>query len=264
MQELSKGTYSGKILNLAAEEGLICCHTSYNNSHFNALRHYHQNTHISFVLSGACAEKKKSNYERLPGHITFYHSGEAHQVTGVADCSRHVNIEIESSFFERFEITELQLASAVKQAPDIKFIMVKMHKELLLKDQFSALSLQSLLLSMVAGQEKSLYFDTIPGWAKLVKEYLQENWNVEVTLSQLASITRVHPVTISKYFPKYFGCNLGTYRRKLKIEHSLSLIKSSDISLTNMAFECGFADQSHFIRTFKEMTGLAPKLYQSL
>lgn len=264
MQELLKGTYSGNILNIAAEDGLVCCHTSYNSSNFNNKRHYHQNAHISFVIEGACAEKRSSDYERLPGHVTFYQAGEPHQVTGVASLSRHVNIEIESTFFERFSITEQQLESAVKQMPDIKFIMIKMYKELLYNDQFSSLSLQSLLLNIVTSKERLSGTGTIPSWAVFVKDYLQANWNEPITLSQLAVLSGVHPITISKYFSRYFGCNLGAYRRKLKIEHSLSMIKSSDISLTDTAFKCGFADQSHFIRTFKEMTGLIPTFYKSL
>ncbi len=62
----------------------------------------------------------------------------------------------------------------------------------------------------------------------------------------MATIIGVHPVTISKYFPRYFSCTLGEYMRKLKIEKSLSLIKSPGNSLTNVAYACGFFDQSHF------------------
>ncbi|MFV8347795.1 AraC family transcriptional regulator [Flavobacterium sp. ZB4P13] len=35
-------------------------------------------------------------------------------------------------------------------------------------------------------------------------------------------------------------------------------------SLTDISFECGFADQSHFIRTFKQQTGFLPKKFQNL
>jgi AraC family transcriptional regulator len=50
--------------------------------------------------------------------------------------------------------------------------------------------------------------------------------------------------------------------RKLKIDKALSLVKSGEESLTSVAYECGFADQSHFIRTFKQMTGFLPAMYQ--
>ncbi|RDC58741.1 helix-turn-helix transcriptional regulator [Adhaeribacter pallidiroseus] len=95
-------------------------------------------------------------------------------------------------------------------------------------------------------------------------EILQDKWNEPVTLPELASLTQVHPVTISKHFTRYFACTLGEYRRKLKVNKSLALLRNPHLSLTDVALECGFADQSHFIRIFKEMTGWLPKHFKKL
>jgi AraC family transcriptional regulator len=50
--------------------------------------------------------------------------------------------------------------------------------------------------------------------------------------------------------------------RKLKIERSLEMLKTPGIRLTDVAYDCGFFDQSHFTRTFKQLTGLLPAQYQ--
>ncbi|MCX7737205.1 MAG: helix-turn-helix domain-containing protein [Candidatus Kapabacteria bacterium] len=50
-----------------------------------------------------------------------------------------------------------------------------------------------------------------------------------------------------------------TYRRYL---HSLHEIHYKNDTLTQTAYVCGFYDQSHFIRVFKEFTGLSPKFYK--
>ena len=52
--------------------------------------------------------------------------------------------------------------------------------------------------------------------------------------------------------------------RRIKIERSLALIESNQTNLTEIGFQCGFADQSHFIRTFKNQTGFSPKQFQKL
>jgi AraC family transcriptional regulator len=52
--------------------------------------------------------------------------------------------------------------------------------------------------------------------------------------------------------------------RRLKIEKSLYLLKDSSFSLTEIAAECGFSDQSHFIRTFKQLTGFLPNSYKKI
>ena len=52
--------------------------------------------------------------------------------------------------------------------------------------------------------------------------------------------------------------------RKLKVEKALTLIKNTSSDLTEVALTCGFADQSHFIRTFKQVIGFLPRQFQKL
>ncbi|MEW6737177.1 MAG: helix-turn-helix domain-containing protein [Acidobacteriota bacterium] len=42
------------------------------------------------------------------------------------------------------------------------------------------------------------------------------------------------------------------------------MIKNSQMSLTEIALHCGFADQSHFTRNFKEITGFLPKEFRKI
>ncbi len=98
-----------------------------------------------------------------------------------------------------------------------------------------------------------------PIWVIRLKELLHDNWNKEMSLAEISQIVQVHPVTVSKYFRKYFSNTLGEYRRKLKIEKSINLIKNSNKSLSEIAYNCNFSDQSHFIRNFKTHTGFLPK-----
>ncbi|HWK05009.1 MAG TPA: AraC family transcriptional regulator [Puia sp.] len=93
---------------------------------------------------------------------------------------------------------------------------------------------------------------------------MNDRWNELLSLQDLSVVVGVHPVTISKHFSRYFNCTLGQYMRKLRINKAISLVKSSGTSLTDISYECGFADQSHFIRTFKHMTGFLPMQYQRL
>jgi AraC family transcriptional regulator len=107
-------------------------------------------------------------------------------------------------------------------------------------------------------------FHKSPFWVKSLKELLNDCWNENPNLQDLATVLQINPITISKHFPKYFGCTLGEYMRRIKINRSLPLIQSEKKTLTEIGLECGFADQSHFIRTFKNQTGFLPKQFQKL
>jgi AraC family transcriptional regulator len=55
---------------------------------------------------------------------------------------------------------------------------------------------------------------------------------------------------------------LGEYLRKLKVQKSIALIKNSELPLTEIAYLCGFSDQSHFTKVFKETLGFLPKEFR--
>jgi len=142
-----------------------------------------------------------------------------------------------------------------------KALILKMQKELLYQDQYDYLHLQTLLLELVSYQKQKVNTYQ-PMWAKQLNQLLHDNWNETISLQEMAKQVGAHPVTISKNFRKYFNYNLGEYRRKLKIEKSIDLIKNTSLSLSEIAFHCGFTDQSHFIRNFKQLTGFLPKDYR--
>ncbi len=69
---------------------------------------------------------------------------------------------------------------------------------------------------------------------------------------------------LSRHFPKYFKATIGDYIRTVKVQKALSLLPNKHKSLTEIAAECGFADQSHFIRSFKDCYQLTPLHYRKL
>jgi AraC family transcriptional regulator len=264
MEQLRKGQYSGEVTAVCDLGDAVASVTTYQQDHFNGLLHYHDNAHISFVLSGGCVERKKEAYERVPGNITYFMAGEPHQTLRVSRFSQYINLEFEEGFFGRYDLSDHSFFTAVTKKPELKFLMVKMYRELATDDTLSALSMENLLLNLLYQARQPEHDRKFPGWLVRLQEILYDRWNEKITLGELSLETGVHPVTISHYFPKYFSCTLGEYLRKLKVEKALGLIRSSDRSLTEIAYQCGFSDQSHFIKTFKSYTHLLPEVYKKL
>lgn len=66
--------------------------------------------------------------------------------------------------------------------------------------------------------------------------------------------------TFERRFAKEVGVTPKQFSKIIQFSFSINQIQESDYTkLTNIAFENGFADQSHFIRTFKKYTGSTPK-----
>lgn len=227
------------------------------------LAHYHEEAHLTFLLNGGAIDKRKhGENERRAGEIMFFNAGEVHQTINRAFPTKYITITFADEFMRRHGLTEADLNNTIALRPGSKFAMLKMYRELEITDEFLGPSIEMLVLNLIC--KKGKLKAARPEWIDKVHDLLYDEWNRELTLEDLSRVANVHPKTISRYFPKYFACTLGEYRRQIKIERSLPLIKASDLSLTEIAHECNFSDQSHFIRTFKEFVGILPKVYRKM
>ena len=81
---------------------------------------------------------------------------------------------------------------------------------------------------------------------------------LSVTLKQLNLSTR----TFQRIFKKYVGVTPNQYRRICQFQFSFAQLRAKQFNkLTDVAYDNGFADQSHFIRSFREFTQITPQDY---
>ncbi|WP_422082109.1 helix-turn-helix transcriptional regulator [Ulvibacterium sp.] len=263
MQLLGKNQYSGTISELNCFPGFTIGLTHYDTLYKNDVFHCHENPHISLLLEGGHIERRlKKDFQRLPGDVLFCNTGEPHQFITKRK-SKNINIEFEPQFLSDQDISEFEVEKSINANFEAKFTILKIFKELAISDNSTQLSIELSLLDLITAPT-SANDKKRPSWFKCLLEILHDRWNEHLSLDELSILTQVHPVTISKYSAKYLECTLGEYKRKLKISKSLGLIKNSKLSLTEIAFICGFSDQSHFIRTFKNVTGYLPKKFENL
>ena len=66
---------------------------------------------------------------------------------------------------------------------------------------------------------------------------------------------------LQKIFLQYTGLTPKLYSKINRFQNSLQRIGQKDASLTSIAYDCGYFDQSHFIKEFKSFTGITPSGY---
>ena len=77
-------------------------------------------------------------------------------------------------------------------------------------------------------------------------------------MDELASEAAVHPVHLSRVFHKFTRVGIAEYVHRLRIREACELMLDPEQSLAAITCDLGFADQSHFTRTFHDITGTDP------
>ena len=123
-------------------------------------------------------------------------------------------------------------------------------------------SLLSELLRLVACQPERC--TVAPFWLRRIREKLNVEFCQRITMDDLAREAGVHPVHLSRVFRRFIGKGIGEYVHRLRIREACELMFDPEQSLADISCETGFADQSHFTRTFHSITGSSPGAFRAL
>ncbi|MCI0350051.1 MAG: AraC family transcriptional regulator [Acidobacteriales bacterium] len=101
-----------------------------------------------------------------------------------------------------------------------------------------------------------------PGWLDAVRICVERDFRRPVQLASFAASVSRHYVHIAQAFKAYFGITLGEYQRSLRLDYARRCLIETDWSLTEVALESGFVDQSHFCNAFRHCFGVTPREYR--
>lgn len=266
MKQLYTGEFYGQTNQTIYLNGITLTDTEYTHDYVDW--HYHENAYFTFILQGNVIEgNKKEVYNCSAGSLLFHNWQEPHYNIKPEGYTRGFQIEMNNAWFNNLDFNIDHLQGSIKLSNvDVKLLLYNIFKETKMEDETSALSIQTLLLKALSKMfnNSHLSLDKNPAWVHRIKEILYYEYSEKLTLDYLSKNLNIHPVHLSRDFSKYFNCNLGDYLRKLKVEKSYSLLPNLQLSLTEIAYASGFADQSHFIRCFKSESGLSPKQFRQI
>ncbi|MFN8580477.1 MAG: AraC family transcriptional regulator [Gemmatimonadaceae bacterium] len=123
--------------------------------------------------------------------------------------------------------------------------------------------LYELLGRYVAGR-KGRDSAAVPSWLDRAVELLRARCAERVSITDVAAVCGVHPVYLARAFRRHMGCTPGQIVREARLERACSLLSSSRAPLSEIALECGFADQSHLTTSFRRATSFPPGHFRTL
>lgn len=103
-----------------------------------------------------------------------------------------------------------------------------------------------------------------PKVAALVCDYMQANFQRQVYLAELADLAQLSEYHFCRMFKQSMAQTPQAYLLAVRIEQVKLRVCNGQVSMADIALQCGFANQSHMGRYFKKLVGISPRQYRLL
>lgn len=161
--------------------------------------------------------------------------------------------------FERYHfVNNKELASSIN-----KLISISMEENSA-KDALADLSLKLLLLRVIQTQNLAGIQDhkTKSHRFSATLQYIQERLGTKISISDLAKKACMSKAVFFHAFKEEYGITPLEYILRQRIDHAKKIMADPDLSITEVAYSSGFNNANYFIRLFKRLEGITPKMYR--
>ncbi|GHV55343.1 AraC family transcriptional regulator [Bacteroidia bacterium] len=120
-----------------------------------------------------------------------------------------------------------------------------------------------LLMELEKRDEKRLYPLNIQDIQTIykMKEQMLAHPETPPVISELAVCANMSPSKLKRLFKQIFGNSIFSYYQEFRMKEAARLLKEGKLSVSDVGYQLGFTNLSHFSKVFKEHTGMKPKQY---
>jgi len=94
--------------------------------------------------------------------------------------------------------------------------------------------------------------------------YIKNNFKNKISLEDIAHNVSISPFHFSRLFKKETGYSPYEYIIMIRLNHAKNLLKTSNMLIKTIAFDCGFNSESNFVITFKKHTNMSPRQFRNV
>lgn len=233
----------GSTLRQWRSEGFIVTETL----HAAGLRlppHDHEAANITIVLRGGFDEQiERRSITASRGSVIVKPAGARHANHYGASAVECITIEVPSSV-------------RIDDARHFVAPLFALLAERLRTDR-TALDVEELVWRIAAPRRREPH----AAWLSTVEQLLREE---RVTsLARLAAAVGRHPAHVAREFRSHYGCSAGEFVRACRIDGAAEALRATARSISDIALDSGFYDQSHFTNVFRRFLGITPERYRA-
>jgi AraC family transcriptional regulator len=262
---LGPGRFFGDIVNAHRRCGLWLSDARYGGG-AKLPKHSHELAFFCLLLDGAYSERYGRREVAYKPFTLVFHPPEEVHATEMGGHGGHVfNIEIQGGLLDRVrEYAPLPTTSFDLHGGELAWLAARLYREYRAMDDCSPLVIEGLALEMlaVAARSRETEVKRPPAWLSEVADLLRAEYRRNLSVAEVASRVGVHPFHLSRAFRQFYHHSVGEYVHRLRVHYACEELARSEGQLAEVALAAGFADQSHFTRVFKQVTGMTPGAFR--
>ncbi len=225
--------------------------------------HFHNSYSIGLITEGEHKLHLRDDRKLIKsGEIKIINPNELHFVDSSSSWS-YLNLMVEKD--DVYEVAESMFLKEIKN--NIKFkncinekeaieLFIKLFnskdEKIVFEENFIEF-IEFLLNNYSSFESNPKNFGSIKYAIDFIHSFFLEDISLE-DIAKSINLSKYHTI---KLFKKYTNLTPHQYILRLRIEEARKLLKK-DIPLSQIALQCGFSDQSHFIKEFKKVYGFTP------
>ena len=97
----------------------------------------------------------------------------------------------------------------------------------------------------------------------MVFNYVREHFQEHIALSEISELVSMTEPSFCRYFKKLTSKTFVQFVNEYRLVHSSKLLAEKKISITQVCYESGFGNFSHFNKQFKAFSGKSPSEYRA-
>jgi AraC family transcriptional regulator len=173
-------------------------------------------------------------------------------------------VELEDHWLQPVDGEPLHHSYSDMNGGHLLWLAMRLRQEYATDQLAEPLAAESLMWEML-GEVTRWNHDSVPqrpAWWKKLEDAVRSRFREKLSFAALARELGIHPVHLARTCRRVENRTLGEYVQSLRVRYACEMLGNRDFSLVQLAFDAGFADQSHFTRMFKKFVGTTPARFR--
>ncbi len=217
-------------------------------------KHEHDTSHVCVVLQGGFTERESTGWRDVGAGTVRVTGAARHDIdfSKLGATCMVLDVDAESMAAPRSPLF-------IDRDEQLMAIAGRLDRYAKRVDPLARVRRADLTTELLAQIDRRLRGKAAPSppWLSRIRDLVNDSRG-DVSVEELAREAGVHRVHVARTFRDHYGISVSTYARRVRVESAIALLATSDMTLSQLAFDSGFSDQSHLTREIRAAIGETP------